>query len=146
MYSCTHLSKMFFFYKTRLGWTETGHSVVWWLVRWPRRTNGVLGQKLLRVRATTSLRCVEANYGVSGQQLRRVESNYGVSRQITACRGKLRRVGENYVVSGATITRLRRVQANYVVSRQIVTFHGMQFLRGILYHWCQLCTLGHIRM
>ena len=41
-------------------------------------------------------------------------NNYGVSRQITACRGKLRRVGANYVVSGN----------NYVVSRQITSCRG----------------------
>ena len=57
---------------------------------------------------------VEANYGVSG-------NNYGVSRQITACRGKLRRVGAHYVVSGQ---QLRRVEANYVVSRQFTSCRG----------------------
>ena len=73
------------------------------------------------------LRCVGANYDVSGQitayrgklrcvgqQLCRVEANYVVSMQITecqgqitacqgqitSCQGKLRRVGENCVVSG----------------------------------------------
>ena len=64
---------------------------------------------------------------MSGQHLRRVEVNYGVSGQITAYRGKLRRVGQqlrrveaNYVVSG----KLRRVGANYVVSGQITTCRG----------------------
>ena len=80
----------------------------------------VSGQQLWRV---------EANYGVSGQQLRRVEANYGVSGQITACRatitscrGKLRRVGANCVVSGQITScrgKLRRVGAIYVVSGQI---------------------------
>ena len=57
--------------------------------------------------------CQGNNYGVSrqitayrgklrrvGQQLRRVEANYVVSGQIASCRGKLRRVGANYDVSG----------------------------------------------
>ena len=60
-------------------------------------------------------------------KLRRVGANYGVSGTITACRGKLRRVGANNGVSG-TITacrgKLRRVGANYGVSGTITACRG----------------------
>ena len=77
--------------------------------------------------------CQGNTYGVSRQitayrgKLRRVEANYGVSGQITACRGKLRRVGANYGVSGqitACRGKLRRVGANYGVSGQITACRG----------------------
>ena len=77
--------------------------------------------------------CQGNTYGVSGQitacrgKLRRVGANYGVSGQITSCRGKLRRVGANYVVSGQITARrrkLRRVGANYGVSGQITACRG----------------------
>ena len=73
--------------------------------------------------------CWGKNYVVSGQQLWHVGAtitacrgnNYGVSGQITACRGKLRRVWANYGVSGQ-ITLCRG--NNYVVSRQITSCRG----------------------
>ena len=63
------------------------------------KTNGVLGQKLRRVRATTmacrgKLRRVGVIITACRGKLRRVGPNYGVSGQITAYRGKLCRVGQ----------------------------------------------------
>ena len=76
--------------------------------------------------------CQGNNYGVSRQITVCRGNNYGVPRQITECRGqitacqgqitscqgKLRRVGENCVVSGQITScrdKLRRVGANYGV-------------------------------
>ena len=68
---------------------------------------------------------------MSWRQLRRGRANNVVSGQIKLCRGKLRYVGPNYVVSGklrrvgATITACRgklwRVRVNYGMSGQIMT-------------------------
>ena len=54
-------------------------------------------------------------------------NTYSVSRQITSCRGKLRRVGANYGASGQITARrgqLRRVRANYGASGQITARRG----------------------
>ena len=85
-----------------------------WSVRWPRRTNGVLGQKLRHVRATNmacrgKLRRVGATITSCRGKLRHVEAIYVLSRQITACQGQIT----------SCQGKLRRVGAIYVVSRQI---------------------------
>ena len=79
--------------------------------------------------------CWGKKYVVSGQQLSACRGKLRrVGATITACRGKLRRVGANYGVSGqitACRGNLRLVEANYgmsgtnyVVSRQITSCRG----------------------